>query len=147
MCLDSIDKDFSNLAKIYHYSNEGVASWYDFAKAIMEISGIDCDVYPIETKEYPEEKDSNVLNPKKEDFVDEKTQVTDDFNIFEKDGLWYEKGKRVPFTGKAKRSYPNGTPLLEIPYKNGLKDGTQTIWKKNGEILREVIWEKGEKLN
>ena len=53
VCLDSIDKDFSNLSKIYHYSNEGVASWYDFAKAIMEISGIDCDVYPIETKDYP----------------------------------------------------------------------------------------------
>ena len=53
VCLDSIDKDFSNLSKIYHYSNEGVASWYDFAKAIMEISGVDCDVYPIETKDYP----------------------------------------------------------------------------------------------
>ena len=53
VCLDAIDKDFSKLSKIYHYSNEGVASWYDFAKAIMEISGIDCDVYPIETKDYP----------------------------------------------------------------------------------------------
>lgn len=53
VCLDSIYKDFSNLSKIYHYSNEGVASWYDFAKAIMEISGIDCNVYPIETKDYP----------------------------------------------------------------------------------------------
>lgn len=101
----------------------------------------------IETKEYPEEKDSNVLNPKREGFVDEKSQVTDDFNIFEKDGLWFEKGKRVPFTGKAKRSYPDGAPLLEIPYKDGLKEGTQTIWKKNGDILREVIWKKGKKLN
>ena len=101
----------------------------------------------IETKEYPEEKDSNVLNPKREGFVDEKSQVTDDFNIFEKDGLWFEKGKRVPFTGKAKRFYPDGAPLLEIPYKDGLKEGTQTIWKKNGDILREVIWKKGKKLN
>lgn len=101
----------------------------------------------IETKEYPEDKDSNVLNPKREGFVDEKSQVTDDFNIFEKDGLWFEKGKRVPFTGKAKRSYPDGAPLLEIPYKDGLKEGTQTIWKKNGDILREVIWKKGKKLN
>ena len=103
--------------------------------------------FSIETKEYPEEKDFNVLNPKREDFVDEKSQVTDDFNVFEKNGIWFEKGKRNPFTGKAKRSYPDGKPLLEIPYKDGLKDGTQTIWKKNGEILREVIWEKGEKLN
>jgi dTDP-4-dehydrorhamnose reductase len=40
-------------AKIYHYSNEGVASWYDFAKAIIEISGIDCIINPIPTKDYP----------------------------------------------------------------------------------------------
>ncbi len=39
--------------EIYHYSNEGVASWYDFAKAIFELSDIQCDVKPIETKEYP----------------------------------------------------------------------------------------------
>jgi dTDP-4-dehydrorhamnose reductase len=38
---------------IYNYSNEGVASWYDFAKAIFEIADIDCKVNPIETKEYP----------------------------------------------------------------------------------------------
>ena len=38
---------------IYHYSNEGVASWYDFAEAIFEISGIDCRVKPITTDEYP----------------------------------------------------------------------------------------------
>lgn len=38
---------------IYHYSNEGVCSWYDFAKAIFEISKIQCAVSPIETKEYP----------------------------------------------------------------------------------------------
>jgi dTDP-4-dehydrorhamnose reductase len=38
---------------IYNYSNEGVTSWYDFAKAIFEISNIDCKVTPIETKDYP----------------------------------------------------------------------------------------------
>ena len=38
---------------IYHYSNEGVASWYDFALAIFELSGIKCQVTPIETKDYP----------------------------------------------------------------------------------------------
>ncbi len=38
---------------IYHYSNEGVCSWYDFAKEIMEISGIYCPVIPIESKDYP----------------------------------------------------------------------------------------------
>jgi len=39
--------------EIYHYSNEGVTSWYDFAKTIFELSDIQCDVKPIETKEYP----------------------------------------------------------------------------------------------
>ena len=39
--------------KLYHFSNEGVASWYDFAKAIMEIAEIDCLVKPIGTADYP----------------------------------------------------------------------------------------------
>jgi dTDP-4-dehydrorhamnose reductase len=39
--------------EIFNYSNEGVASWYDFAKEIVEISGLKCTVSPIETKEYP----------------------------------------------------------------------------------------------
>lgn len=37
----------------YHYSNEGVASWYDFAKAIMEESKTTCKVLPIKTEAYP----------------------------------------------------------------------------------------------
>lgn len=37
----------------YHYSNEGVASWYDFTKAILELAGLDCKVKPILTAEYP----------------------------------------------------------------------------------------------
>ena len=39
--------------EIYHYSNEGVCSWYDFAKAIFGESGLSCQVTPIETKDYP----------------------------------------------------------------------------------------------
>lgn len=38
---------------IYHYSNEGVTSWYDFTCAIHRIAGIDCNVKPIHTTEYP----------------------------------------------------------------------------------------------
>jgi dTDP-4-dehydrorhamnose reductase len=38
---------------IYHYSNEGVASWYDFAKAIFEINDITVDLTPIRSKAYP----------------------------------------------------------------------------------------------
>ncbi len=38
---------------IYHFSDEGVCSWYDFTKTIHRIAGITCDVHPIETKDYP----------------------------------------------------------------------------------------------
>ncbi|MEJ2414807.1 MAG: dTDP-4-dehydrorhamnose reductase [Sulfurimonas sp.] len=39
--------------EIYNYSNEGVLSWYDFAKEIMRMAKLKCKVNPIETKEYP----------------------------------------------------------------------------------------------
>jgi dTDP-4-dehydrorhamnose reductase len=38
---------------IYHYSNEGVASWYDFAKAVFEISGVNCNVNPVLSDQFP----------------------------------------------------------------------------------------------
>ena len=39
---------------IYHFSNEGVCSWYDFTKAIHRLAGIkDCKVNPLHTEEYP----------------------------------------------------------------------------------------------
>ncbi len=49
---ESLDK-INKKGNIYHYSNEGVTSWYDFATNIMEISNIDCKVIPIKTKDYP----------------------------------------------------------------------------------------------
>jgi dTDP-4-dehydrorhamnose reductase len=39
--------------EVLHYSNEGVCSWYDFAKAIFALSGVECRVNPIETLQYP----------------------------------------------------------------------------------------------
>lgn len=39
--------------EIYHYSNEGTASWYDFAKAVFEFSDVMCEVNPITTDQYP----------------------------------------------------------------------------------------------
>lgn len=38
---------------VYHYSNEGVTTWYDFTLAILKDAGIVCDVKPITTEEYP----------------------------------------------------------------------------------------------
>ena len=37
---------------IYHYSNEGVTSWFDFAKAIFEISEMSVVTSPVKTSEY-----------------------------------------------------------------------------------------------
>ena len=52
--LSSTNKENINKnGKIYHYSNEGVASWYDFAVLIMQIAKLNCKVNPIQTKDYP----------------------------------------------------------------------------------------------
>ena len=51
--LDILPKIKSETVEIYNYSNEGVLSWYDFAKEIMEMAKIACKVNPIETKAYP----------------------------------------------------------------------------------------------
>ena len=78
-CLDilaySKEANINSKGKIYHYSNEGVTSWYDFARAIMELGSIDCKVRPIETKDYPtpaKRPHYSVLN---------KSKIKTDFNI------------------------------------------------------------------
>lgn len=38
---------------VFHYSNEGVASWYDFARAIIDMASLQCRVLPISTIDYP----------------------------------------------------------------------------------------------
>ena len=61
---------------VYHFSNEGVCSWYDFTIKIHEIAGINtCKVNPIETKDYPTKAARphySVLN---------KTKIKQTFNI------------------------------------------------------------------
>jgi len=52
--IDSKDYQTKNQAtEIYHYSNKGKVSWYEFAKEIFELAGIYCVVKPITTKQYP----------------------------------------------------------------------------------------------
>ena len=78
-CLDILsDVSSTNLSKkesLYHYSNEGVASWYDFATAIMEISNIDCKVIPIETKDYPTQARRPMYS------VLDKSKIKSDFKV------------------------------------------------------------------
>lgn len=50
--MTAIDKDIT--PGVYHFSNEGVTSWYDFTKSIHRLSGINtCKVSPLHTEEYP----------------------------------------------------------------------------------------------
>ena len=51
--LNILPKVKNEKVEIYNYSNEGVLSWYDFAKEIMRMAKIECVINPIETKEYP----------------------------------------------------------------------------------------------
>lgn len=61
---------------IYHFSNEGVISWYDFTKAIHRIAGItDCKVRPLHTEEYP------APAPRPHYSVLDKTKIKDTYHI------------------------------------------------------------------
>lgn len=48
-----IDSGKLSCKGIYHFTDEGAVSWYDFARAIAEISGNDCDVRPCLSGEFP----------------------------------------------------------------------------------------------
>lgn len=70
MILEGIEdsKFDSHKCEVYHFSNEGVCSWYDFAKTIFDLTGLKCTVNPIETDEYPSKgvrPHYSVLNKKK----------------------------------------------------------------------------------
>ena len=51
--LQSSNKPAKADAGIYHFSNNGVISWFDFAVAIKELSGKSCKINPITTAQYP----------------------------------------------------------------------------------------------
>lgn len=42
-----------NKGGVYHFSNDGIISWYDFAVAIRDIAGLHCAIKPIDTSGYP----------------------------------------------------------------------------------------------
>ena len=51
--LDILPKIKNHKTEIYHFSNEGVVSWYDFAKEIMKMAKLSCNINPIESIQYP----------------------------------------------------------------------------------------------
>ena len=52
-CILTIIETQSQEFGLYHYSNEGLTSWYDFATAVFELSGTVVKTVPIRTAEYP----------------------------------------------------------------------------------------------
>ncbi|WP_035562291.1 dTDP-4-dehydrorhamnose reductase [Hymenobacter sp. IS2118] len=52
-CILTIIETQNQQFGLYHYSNEGLTSWYDFAVAIFELSGLPTRTVPIRTTEYP----------------------------------------------------------------------------------------------
>ena len=51
--LEILPKVENKTVEIYNYTNEGVLSWYDFAKEIMKMAKLSCKINPIETVDYP----------------------------------------------------------------------------------------------
>lgn len=82
--LDIIPNINNEKVQIFNYSNEGVLSWYDFAKEIMKMAKLNCKINPIETFQYPTpaiRPHFSVLN---------KSRIKSSFNIevpYWKDGL------------------------------------------------------------
>ena len=76
-CLDIItsNEKISDKGNVYHYSNEGAISWFDFAHAIIELSGIQCDIEPVDSAQF-------VTAAKRPNYsVMDKTRIKADFGI------------------------------------------------------------------
>ena len=70
------NRKYENKDGIYHYSNEGVCSWFDFTKMIAEYAGnITCDIQPCHSNEFP----SKVIRPSYS--VLDKTKIKSTFGI------------------------------------------------------------------
>ena len=73
--LISDSEKISKKGKIYHFSNKGITSWYDFAVLIMELAELNCKVNPILTKDY------STLAKRPQYSVLSKEKIKADFNI------------------------------------------------------------------
>ena len=67
------DKEW--VSGVFHFSNEGVCSWYDFTIMIHKLAGIECKVNPIESSAYP------VRTPRPHYSVLNKTKIKTTFSI------------------------------------------------------------------
>lgn len=74
--IEASNNDNNNwIGGIYHFSNEGVCSWYDFALEIMRLWKIDCNILPITSDKYPQKA------PRPFYSVMDKSKFKENFNI------------------------------------------------------------------
>ncbi|WP_035755920.1 dTDP-4-dehydrorhamnose reductase [Hugenholtzia roseola] len=66
----------TDIWRTYHYTNEGVASWYDFAQAVFELSQIETPLEPIKTVEFPTPAQRPAFS------VLDKTAIKDTFKLY-----------------------------------------------------------------
>ena len=74
--LKIIPKIDNHDVEVYHYSNEGVCSWFDFAQEIIKIKDIKCQINPIHTYEYP------TFAKRPHMSLLDKTKIKEKFDIF-----------------------------------------------------------------
>jgi dTDP-4-dehydrorhamnose reductase len=75
VCILDIIASSNKAYGVYHYSNEGVTSWYDFAMGIFDISATEVKVLPIRTSEYPTKATRPAFS------VMDKSKIKNTFNI------------------------------------------------------------------
>ena len=89
VCLEIVSKHKNKIddnCNIYHFSNQGEISWFDFGVAVIELGNIECEVCPVDTEDFPtlaNRPNYSVLN---------KTKIKNDFNI--KIPYWKDSLKR-----------------------------------------------------
>ena len=85
--MEIIKQNNKPVKEVYHFSNEGAISWYDFAKTIMNNKNISCQVDPIDSREFPAKANRpyySVLN---------KSKIKRDLGI--EIPYWFESLKKV----------------------------------------------------
>jgi dTDP-4-dehydrorhamnose reductase len=87
-------------SEIFHYSNDGVCSWYDFAKAIADISGADCRINAISSLDYPQDA------PRPKHVLMNKRKIRDFFGL--KICYWEDSLKKCM---KSLTTFPNSNEV------------------------------------
>ena len=72
----------------------------------------------------------------------EEKEVT---SLQDRGGIKYEINQEEPFTGKYVKYYDNGQKEFEEHYKDGKKDGLDTLWYENGQKGGEEHYKKGKR--